>query len=63
MIFPRIWKFGPKRLRKWYEKEDWEKKLDWDARATATLHAALIFLLCFFAIITDSDFVGSNIYR
>jgi len=62
VIFPRIWKFGPKRLRKWYEKEDWEKKLDWDARATATLHAALIFLICFVAIITDTDFVGSNIY-
>lgn len=61
VIFPSIWRFFPT-VDRWYRAQDYEKRVDWNARATATLHAAAIFLLSFGAIVAEPEFTWRDVF-
>lgn len=60
LIIPSIWRYFP-RIDKWYRQQDYEKRLDFNARATATFHAAFIFLVSFYVMVFDADFTYRDI--
>lgn len=60
IILPSIWRYLPS-IDKWYNQQDREKQIDWNARTSAAIHAALIFSISFYVILFDENFTYTDI--
>jgi len=50
------------RVGDWYKKQSAEKRLDWDARVSASLHSAICFAVNAYAMCADKDYSFKDLY-
>jgi len=62
IVLPSIWRHFPT-VDKWYSRQDREKQIDWNARTSAAIHAIIIFITSFYAIVFDENFTYKDIRR
>ena len=60
-VFPNLWQFTP--LKKFYQTQGREQKLDFNARVTAAIHASVVFAMSLYNILAVDDFVYTDVYR
>ena len=60
VITPQLWRLTP--LKKVYEKQSTEAKIDLNARVTAATHAAIVFCMSAYAILFVDEFDWSDVY-
>jgi len=59
-VFPNLWQFTP--LKKFYQTQGREQKLDFNARVTAAIHASVVFTMALYNILAVDDFVYTDVY-
>jgi len=60
VIMPQVWRLTP--LKKVYEKQSAEAKIDLNARVTAATHAAIVFCMSAYAILFVDEFEWWDVY-
>lgn len=60
LVYPFLWKST--QIQDKYGKQNKQQKLDFDARATAAIHATLVFSLSAYAIFIQDEFTWKNVH-
>jgi len=48
--------------KKWYQQLPLVERKEWESRTASTLHAVIVFVLCFYVMITDNTFWNDPVF-